>query len=266
MDYYSILGVSKSASPDEIKQAYRKKVKQYHPDQGGDAEHFKKINEAYDVLKDSSKREQYDHPGYRQNSYDSFHFDNFFNQAFNQRRQQARNRDIIVNINLHLKDVFEKKVEFIEYRLGNGNIETVTVDIPAGAKTGDTIKYQGLGDNVYNHLTRGDLYVKIHVREPKDWARDGVNVITKRSVNVFDILTGCVIVVETLNNKTVRLKIPQGTKPGTILSINGYGIPDIRTGKCGNLYVQIDTEIPKIFDQNVLDKITEVKKLIEEKQ
>ena len=273
MDYYSVLGVSKSSSRDEIKRAYREKVKQYHPDKGGDVEYFKKINEAYDVLKDEQRKYQYDNPtqqtyNFRSSNFNqqASSFEEMFTHMFRQPPQRIKNRDMHIKVDINLADVLNGTNEIIQYHLGNGKIGTVDVDIPAGAKTGDILHYHNLGDNTNPRIARGDLYVKINIIDPPNWARDGNNLITKKMINVFDILTGCAIIIETLDNRKVNLKIPSGTRPGTIMSINGYGVPEMKTMKRGNLYIQIEAEIPRIDDPAILEKVNEIKRMIEENQ
>lgn len=281
MDHYKVLGVSRTASQDEIKQSYRKMAMKHHPDRGGDVEQFKRINEAYDVLKDTTKRSQYDQPQPQpQNNFDfrsqnfaqgrnpfaGSPFEDFFNRYQGGNAGGFKGKDITVRVIIDLKDIITGKAELVQYRLQNGAVETVSVEIPAGARQGDTIRYDRLGDITDARLPRGDLYVKVHIREPHNWSRDGNNIVTKRKINVFDILLGCVILIETLDQKRVSLTVPKGTKIGTILSIPGYGIPDLRTKKKGNMYIQIDVEIPKITDLAVLSKVEELKKMIEEKK
>jgi molecular chaperone DnaJ len=101
--------------------------------------------------------------------------------------------------------------------------------------------------------------VRIQVSKDKNWQRDGDNLITKKVINVFDLLLGCVIIITTLDNKQLELKIPQGTKPGAKFSIPRYGLPNMQTQQRGNMYVTIDTEIPLITDAAVLDKIQQLK-------
>ena len=113
-------------------------------------------------------------------------------------------------------------------------METVTVDVPAGAKHGDTIQYEGLGDNGHPRYPRGNLHVKIRVIKNRSWQRDQDNLFTKKPINVFDLLLGCVIIITTLDNKKLELKIPQGTKPGAKFSIPGYGLPNMQTRQRGN--------------------------------
>jgi curved DNA-binding protein len=280
MDYYSILGLPKTASPEELKAAYKKLSMQHHPDRGGDEAKFKEINEAYSTLRDPHKKAMYDHQqtagqgGFdfnqqRHNHHNPFGgfggapFDHIFGQGFRQQKQTPRNRDINVQADINLIDVLTGKNLIIQYHLSSGRIETVTVDVPAGAKHGDTIQYQGLGDEGNPRFPRGNLQVRIRVNKTKNWDRDQDNLFTKKAVNIFDLLLGCVIIIETLDDKHLELKIPQGTKPGIKFSIPGYGLPNMQTGKRGILFITIDAEIPKITDDAILDRIKQLKNEIQ---
>lgn len=264
MDYYSILGVQRTASQDEIKKAFKRKAMQHHPDRGGNQEEFKRVTEAYEILSNSDKRSAYDNPGpnFNYNSNDFAHgqnpfagtpFDHIFNNGFAQRT--PRNKDIHLRAEIGLADVLTGKTVVIQYSTQTGRIETVTCDIPPGAKHGDTVRYQGLGDDGHPGFQRGDLHVKLYVQKVKNWERDQNNLICKKIINVFDLMLGCVIIVNTLDNKQVKLTIPKGTKIGQVFNIPNYGIPDLHTGKRGNLYVSIDAEIPKITNENILKEI-----------
>ena len=270
MDYYSILGINKDASDKDIRKAYKKKSMQHHPDRGGNEEEFKKVNEAYSTLKDPAKRQQYDTPDSRYN-FTSNHFrhgnpfgDSHVGDMFGF-GQTPRNKDILLAAEVDLSDIITGKNVIIQYRLQNGQTETVTVEIPPGAKNGDTIRYEGLGDVGHPRYPRGNLHVRIRVKKSRDWERDGNNLITKKAINVFDLITGCAIIVITLDNKKVQLKIPKGTRPGQVFSISGYGVPDLNTRQRGNLYVSIEAEIPVIDDQDTIDEIKNIKQKVSRK-
>jgi curved DNA-binding protein len=269
MDYYSILGVNRNATPEQIKAAYRKLAMQHHPDRGGDHNKFAQINSAYEVLSNSDKKNAYDNPQPQGFNFNSSHFNqgNPFSDMFNTHmRHTPRNRDITLAANIDLKDVITGKSLILQYQLSKGQLETVTVDIPKGARHGDTIRYQGLGDDADRRFPRGDLHIKVRIGKTKNWDIDNNNLITKKSINVFDFVLGCVIIIETLDNRNLELKIPKGTKPGTVFNISGYGVPDINTGRIGNLYVGIEAIVPKINDAVLLNKIEQLKNEINNAQ
>ena len=184
-----------------------------------------------------------------------------FGQGFQQ--QTPRNKDITLQADIDLSDVLIGKNLIIQYQLQSGRVETVTVDVPPGAKHGDTIQYEGLGDNGHPRYPRGNLLVRIKVKKTKNWERDHDNIISKKTINVFDLLLGCVIIIVTLDNKQLELKIPQGTRPGTKFSIPSYGLPNMQTGKRGIMFITIDAEMPKISDDAILNKIQQLKNEIQ---
>ena len=111
-----------------------------------------------------------------------------------------------------------------------------------------------------HNLRRGNLHVVIQVGPIKaGWERNNNDLITRKAVNIFDLLLGCVIIVQTLDKRSIRLTIPQGTNPGQRFSIPQYGIPDINTRRKGNIYVIIDTETPKVTDESLLNKIQQLR-------
>jgi curved DNA-binding protein len=268
MDYYQILGVSRNASPQEIKKAYKKKAMEHHPDRGGDHNKFAEINSAYETLSNADKKAAYDNPqpqfNYNArdfsggNPFAGTPFDHIFGQGFAQQRT-PKNRDITIAATIELEDVIRGKSLVVQYRLQSGKLETVNVDIPPGANAGDTVRFQGLGDDGHKQFPRGDLNVRIQVNKRKNWERDGQNLITNKSINVFDLLLGCVIIVNTLDGRKVKLNIPKGTKHGQVFSIPQYGIPNINTGKKGNLYVSIEADVPTIEEENILQSIAVIR-------
>lgn len=260
MDYYSILGVAKTASQDEIKSAYRKLAKEHHPDMtGGDDTQFKKINEAYDTLKDPNKRQQYDNPQTsRQYQYNSQNMNDIFEAFFGQRRAMRKNADIAISVKIDLEDVLSGKDIIGRYKLHSGKDEVATIKIPAGVESGMTMRYHGLGDDTVSSAPRGDLLVKITVNNHKTFLRDRLHLRTKCVINIFDLIIGTEIILEKLGGGPLTVKIPKGTNPGTILSIPGYGLPELNTGRTGNLYLEIKGITPKIDDKIVLEKVKNI--------
>lgn len=265
MDYYRILNVSKTASQDEIKKAYKKLVMTHHPDRGGDPEQFKRVTEAYETLKNPQTRQQYDNPQPRVNTQNFHNYHDVFADFFNQQRYSSRrNRDITIGATLSLNDVINGKAFTAVYRLHSGREEVANIKIPPGAKDGDMIRYGGLGDDSYQG-PRGNLMVRISVQSDPKWIRDGDNLITEQLVNVFDLIIGCTINIMTVDSKSVRVKVPRGTKANTRFSIQEYGLPNPRTRRRGNLYIVVKADIPNVNDEEMLEKIRNIRNEIDSK-
>ena len=262
MDYYNILGVTQHSTPDEIRQAYRKLVKEHHPDRGGDSEKFKKINEAYDVLKDQQKRAEYDTPRpefkFNSNNININDFHDLFGQFFGQHSQVRKNKDIRLSVSMTLEDVAIGKEILGVYTLPSGRQETSNFKIPAGVEHGEIIKFKGLGDDSHKNIDRGDLLVHVKVLPHSKYERDGPNILLKERVNIFDLMLGTSITIESLTGTLINVNISKGTQPDTILSVANYGLVDRRTGNTGNIFIRIKGYIPEIVDTEVLIKLKEI--------
>lgn len=255
MDYYSVLGVSKTASQEEIKKAYRKLAMKHHPDRnGGSSEALSKINNAYEVLGDAAKRAEYDNP---QTKINTGNFEDIFRQGF-YRQHVVRNRNIGARAQITLADVVTGKQLFVTYRLYSGKEEIVEISIPKGVQDGAVLQFKNLGDDSHPG-PRGDLLVRIFVIPERNWSRQDNNLVLLYEVNALDMILGTKINVKTLDGKTIEVKIPQGTQTDTKFSIKEYGIQDQRTGKRGNLYIHIIPSIPKIKDENILEQLRKIK-------
>jgi curved DNA-binding protein len=279
-DYYETLGVSKNASEKELKTAFRKLAAKHHPDAGGDAEKFKEINEAYNTLKDPQKRQMYDQFGStdshqaQQNPFGQRNFNfngnpqdfqsifgDFFGHEFSQGFGQPRrrqNRNIRIGYTINLQDVFNGVGNTITYQLPSGRQEVIDVRIPAGVKDGDSVRVQGYGDNSIKDLPRGDLIIKVKVNQLPNWRREGDNIYTMKELDVFDLLIGTKIPLNTPDNKNITINIPAGTNSGTTLSVTGYGTPNVNTSRRGNLYVTVKGITPKL-EQNEIEEIRKIK-------
>ena len=263
MDYYSILGVNRNASDADIRKAYKKQSMQHHPDRGGDEEKFKQINEAYSTLKDPIKRQQYDNPQpqFNFNTGNMRGFEDIFGQMFGngfQRQQRPRNADVNIKVILNFEEQFTGKSIIAVYRLRTGEEERVDLDIPPGAKNGDKIQYQGLGDNSLPG-PRGNLFVTINVKNKHGWRRSNDDVVINKKINCLDLILGTKTQIQTLDQRTIDLNIPKGTKNNTTFNVPGYGFPNIRSQVRGNMLVTVEAEIPNLNEDD-LDIIRQLKK------
>ncbi len=262
MDYYKILGISKTASQDEIKQAYRKLVREHHPDRGGDPEQFKKINEAYEVLKDTQRRSSYDTPQpefkFSTSNMNVNDFHDLFSHFFKNQQPVRKNKDIRLMVSMTLEEVASGKELLGTYTMPSGRSETSNFKIPAGVEHGEIIKFKGLGDDSIPNVDRGDLLVHIKITPHSRFERDGCNVFLKERINVFDLMLGGQITIEDLTGKQLNVNITKGTQPDTILSVSNHGLLDRRTGKVGNLFIRLKSYIPDITDPEILKKLKDV--------
>lgn len=274
MTHYSTLGVSEDASPEEIKKAYRKLASKHHPDKGGDNAVFQNIQVAYDTLSNPQKRQQYDMqrngfggaPGGMEfhfnhgNIHDifknfGFHFDMGGHDPFAHQRQQQvrRNRDLRIHLSIPLASTLEEQTKTVIVQTTNGHKETVEVKIPKGISDGSQIKYAGLGDNLFNTIPRGDLYVQFTVTPPPGFVANGIDVYTVISVNCLQAITGAQVHVTGIDNKVFALTIPQGTQPGTRFRIPNQGLYQMNTDTRGHLYVEVEVTVPQNFTVEQLE-------------
>ena len=261
MNYYSVLGIPKTATDQDIKAAYRKLAKEHHPDRtGGDDTRFKQINEAYDTLKDPEKRALYNNPRpqFDQRAYNTQNMNDIFNSFFGGMQQRRGNGNVQISVKVTLEDVMKGKDIIGKYRLGSGKEEIATVHVRAGIEHGMTIRFQGLGDDAVKNAPRGDVLVKVVVRNHKSFVRDRLHLRTKRSINVLELLLGTEIVIDKLGGGPLVVKIPPGTNPGTILSVAGHGLPEMNTGRVGNLYLEVKGVTPKINNYEIIQKVKDL--------
>jgi DnaJ-class molecular chaperone len=250
IDYYSTLGVAKTASQDEIKRAFRKLASQHHPDKGGDTARFQEIQAAYDTLGDSTKRQQYDNPRPQFNNFGpaggpQFDFDTIFNvfgTQFGQRHQRQQPAVSRANLTILLTDVATGGKRTI----GIG-ASTVEIEIPMGIMDGDSVQYRGIGPH------GSDLVLTFRIAPSTAWERQGSNLLTDHAVNIWDLILGSETIVKDLLGNEITILVPKGTQPGAKLRLRGRGLPG-RTGP-GDMLVQIQAVIPKDIPQDLLDMI-----------
>lgn len=271
-NHYETLGVSKGASAEEIKSAYRKLAMKFHPDRdGGDEAKFKEIQIAYDVLSNPEKRQQYDNPQpqfqfrtntnmgaedlekilRQMNGYD----DDLFSSLFGRRRR--RNEDLLLSVPVYLKDSFESRKVTLMYRTAKGE-KNIEVSTPTGFPRSVRHRYREMGDDLHDGIPRGDLLVDFNLVLPQGyWVAPNFQLATTVQVPVWDAIIGGSVDFQSFDGKTYKVKIPAGTKAGTKLLMKERGIKI--KDKIGSLILHVDLMIPKIKDKEIVQIINDLK-------
>jgi curved DNA-binding protein len=279
-DYYKILGVSRGASAGEIKSAYRKLAMQYHPDRNpGDKQaedRFKEMNEAYQVLSDPQKRARYDQlgesysqwqqngapdnfdwgrwtaqPGAQQVNMDDLFgegvFSDFFSAIFGgmnvgqavRSRTSHRIPSIQQQVSISLKEAFSGTTRTLQ--IGNRRVE---VTLPAGARTGTKIRVPAAGPARADGNS-SDIYLVLNVAGDPVFERDGNNLHTQVTIDIFKATLGGEAEVKTMAGK-VLLTIPPGTQPDQVFRVAGRGMPQLKSPETkGDLYVRVKLQVPR---------------------
>lgn len=254
IDYYQTLGVPRTATDDEIKQAFRRLAMKHHPDRGGDEKKFKEINEAYDTLSDPGKRQQYDNPHVRINVNGNpfhgsgpFNFDTIFEMfgaRVNPRNQQAQ-RNQRITIWIPLEDAVTGGPRTVSMHTPAGT-SALEINIPPGINDNENVRYPGLAPGGH------DLIVNYRVHGHPVWQRDGPDLYTERGVDFWQLIMGSNLEITDLQGRTLSLAIPPRTRPGTMLRARGRGIE--RSGhNTGDLIVRLRAEMPGHIPQEILD-------------
>ena len=258
MNYYDVLGVSKTATQDEIKKAYRKLASQHHPDKGGNTAKFQEIQTAYETLSDSNKRAEYDNPNpFGQNTMGGWQqaggapFDQFFHQFgpdigsfFGGRRSQFKNRNINLSTDITLEDAFNGKDVFAQYGLENGARRTFETRIPPGIESGQTMRVAGAGDHAIQQLPPGDAMLTVNIIPHARFERHGADLIEEIELTVWEAMLGIYKDIKTIDGQTVTIAIKEGTQPNSMIRIAGYGMPIRNSNNRGNHMISIKVKIP----------------------
>ena len=264
---YETLGVSEQSSADEIKKAYRKLARKYHPDINKDesaVDKFKEINAAYEVLSDSTKKAQYDQHGDAMFGGQNFHdfaqgqgggvdLDDILRQMFGGGGGSSGgfaggqggfggfggpNLDTQARISVPFMVAIRGGKQSI-----SANGQSFDIKIPAGIKTGETLRVRGKGKQYQGQA--GDLLIQIDISDSDSYERKGDNLYKTFDVPLKEALFGGKIAIET-PDKEVALKVPQNTKNGQKFRLKGKGVSDRKTAMNGDLYLVANVVLPDV--------------------
>lgn len=297
IDYYKILGLTKSASEADIKKAYRKLARKHHPDLNPNdksaEQKFKQINEANEVLSDPEKRKKYDQYGkdwqhadsyekarQQQGSqgysnqrtytsggqgFDESQFSDFFESMFGGggfsgggRRQTAQFKGQDLNATLRLNLTDILQDQKQTISVGDKKIR---LTIPAGVEDGQTIKIRGYGGEGMNGGPKGDLYITFEIFNNTRFKRLESDIYATENISLYTALLGGEITIETLSGK-VKLNVKPETQNDTKVKLTGKGLPKYKKdGQFGDLYITYKVELPKNLSAKEKELFTELSKL-----
>ena len=266
-DYYKILGVSRDASADEIKTAYRKLARKYHPDVSKEVnaeDKFKEIGEAYEVLRDKDKRAQYDQfggqyrhgqsftppPGWEQNmgGFGGGNFSSFFENLFGAGMGgadmgggfQHRGEDVNTKITISVEEAFHGTTKTIRRPSGAAQQGTLNVKIPAGITSGKKIRLSHQGRAGVGGQA-GDLLLEVKIASHRHYRVDGADIYLDLPVTPWEAALGAKVTVPTLAG-TINLTIPAGAKSGQKMRLKGRGLP---AKEPGDEFVVLQIVVPE---------------------
>lgn len=289
-DLYKVLGVKSSATNDEIRAAYRKLAKKYHPDLNpGNPEaekRFKSINAANDILGDPKKREKFDRGEIDETGAEKPRYENFQQTAsggrsggpfyYETQRDGGRYSSAFEGFG---SDFFEEllkgrgasprlptdehyllEVDFKSAALGSEQEmvlptgKSVKVHIPPGFESGKKLRLKGLATSAAPGQEPGDVYIEIRVRPSKIFSREGKNLLLELPVTLSEAILGGEVRVPTLE-KAIMLKVPAGSNTGTKLKAKGKGIGAVKESERGDLLVTLKVVMPTVIDNELKEAI-----------
>jgi curved DNA-binding protein len=254
MEYYSILGLEKTATPEEIKKAYRKLASQHHPDKGGDTAKFQKIQEAYATLSDPEKRQAYDNPQ-AQFSPHNFGFshdpginlNDLFNNIFGRRAHQDFRQLFRSTVSLTLQEAYEGATKTIRMMTNNGPHE-FTMQVPRGIDENQQLKFENIIPNAV-------LVMNFRIMADLKYDRKGDNLYSTQRVSVLDLIAGGSFIFDTINGKKVEIHIKPSTQPNIQLKLPGFGMPIYGTDNFGDQIILLNPYIPDNVSPNIVEAI-----------
>lgn len=297
LDYYKVLGLDRSASQDDIKKAYRKLARKYHPDLNPNdneaKKKFQEVNEANEVLTDVEKRKKYDQYGenwkqgdeyaraqqqYGQQrggrgqqpfgggfdysgNYDTGEYSDFFEQLFGSRTGRGRRsatRGQDIQTELTLSLLQAASTQQQTFSLNGKNIR---ITIPAGVQDGQKLRLKGQGAAGANGGPQGDLFINITLSSDANFKRTGDDLYTKLEVDLFTALLGGETLVNTLTGQ-IKIKVKAGTQNGTKVRLKEKGFPKYKQeNKYGDLYAEIIVKVPTDLNEEEQNLIQQWKDL-----
>jgi molecular chaperone DnaJ len=352
-DYYDVLGVSKDASADQIKTAYRKLAVKYHPDKNKNdktaEDKFKEASEAYHVLSNSERKQNYDNFGHAafenggggRGGFGNFDFsssfsdifEDFFGEGFGggrrSRRSNNRGSDLRYDLSISLEEAYSGKKQDIKFSTsercdtcsgsgskpghnagscsmcgGHGQVRSsqgfftvqqtcpqcagsgemithpcsscsgqgkkqaskrLSVTIPKGVDDGTRIRLAGKGEAGSRGASNGDLYLFINVERHDLFKRSDVNLFFEFPISITDAALGTTIEIPTIDGGKAKIKIPDGTQNGKQFRLKGKGMPFMRRGDYGDLYVQVKTEVPVYLNKQQKELLQKFRDIENEK-
>ena len=272
-DYYETLGVPRDATSEQIRSAYRKLARRYHPDLNDDEdaeERFKELAEAYEVLSDAEKRERYDRlganwrdgedvsgapgfEGFGRASSDGVRFEfgdggfsDFFESLFGSARTgevRMRGADLEAVVDLSL----EEAAAGGPLRISLEDGRSFTVNVPAGVRDGQRIRLAGRGGEGIGGGSTGDLYLRVRLRPHSTFRVEGRDLHLDVPVTPWDAALGTTLELPTLTGRA-KVRLPAGSSSGRRLRLRGEGMPD-RQGRTGDLYARVQIVVPRELDE-----------------
>lgn len=293
IDYYKVLGISKEATTDEIKKAYRKLARKLHPDiNPNDKEaqsKFQKLNEANEVLSNPEKRKKYDKYGKdwengeeyekyqnqqrqhsnqgRQQSYSNADFggedfSDYFSSMFGNQtgggrsQQRYRGQDIQASLQIDIREAYTTHKK--EFAINGKNIR---ITIPAGIEDQQSIKINGYGNPGSNNGPSGDLYITISVVNSTPFKRVGNDLFLNYDLDLYAAVLGGDVTISDFNNSKLKLKVAAGTQNNTKVRLKGKGFPVYKKeNQFGDLYVTYNIKIPTDLSEKQTELFNELAK------
>lgn len=292
IDYYEILGIPKTATPEEIKSAYRKLARKLHPDLNPNDKEankkFQQVNEANEVLSDPEKRKKYDtygkdwehgeayekarqsqrqHTGtggehFQWSDLGDEGFSDFFTSMFGggggsgRSHAKFRGQDYQAELQIRLTEAYTTHQHTLSV-----NGKNIRITVPAGIANGQVIKLKGHGAPGVNGGPNGDLYITFHITNDTIFKRDGDDLHLIMDIDLYTALLGGEVTIDTLSGK-VKLKINEGTQNGTKSRLKGKGFPVYKQdGKFGDLYVTYNVKLPAKLNEKEKELFEQLRNL-----